>query len=64
VPAPALARLSEALVSVTSRPALRAALADQGMLVKATGPEALAQLLRADTQRWGAIARAVGARLD
>jgi len=34
------------------------------MLVKATGPEALAQLLRADTQRWGAIARAVGARLD
>jgi len=64
VPAPALARLSEALVSVTSRPALGAALADQGMLVKATGPEALANLLRADTERWGAIARAVGARLD
>lgn len=64
VPAPVLATLSNALITVTSRPALRAALAELGMDVQATGPEPLGQLLRADTERMGAIARAVGARLD
>jgi tripartite-type tricarboxylate transporter receptor subunit TctC len=64
VPAPILARLSEVLIAVTSRPALRAALADQGVEVKATGPEPLGRLLQADTERLGSIARAVGARLD
>jgi tripartite-type tricarboxylate transporter receptor subunit TctC len=64
VPAPILARLSEALITVTSRPALRALMAEQGVEVKASGPEELARLLRTDTERWGAIARAVGARLD
>ncbi|MEI6161982.1 MAG: tripartite tricarboxylate transporter substrate-binding protein [Roseococcus sp.] len=64
VPAPILAQLSEALVSVTSRPALRAALAEQGVEVQASGPEALGRLMQADTERWGTIARSVGARLD
>lgn len=64
VPAPILAQLSEALVNVTSRPAIRAALAEQGVEVQATGPEALAQLMQSDTERWGGIARAVGARLE
>ncbi len=64
VPAPILALLSETLVSVTSRPALRTALADQGVEIQATGPEALGRLLQSDTERWGAIARSVGARLD
>ncbi len=64
VPAPILALLSEALVSVTSRPALRAALAEQGVEIQATGPEVLGRLLQSDTERWGAIARSVGARLD
>jgi hypothetical protein len=43
---------------------VRTALAQQGVEVQATGLEALALLLRADTKRWGAIARAVNARLD
>ncbi|WP_137126987.1 tripartite tricarboxylate transporter substrate-binding protein [Roseomonas sp. HF4] len=64
VPAANLARLSEALIAVTSRPALRAALADQGVEVQAAGPEVLGRLLRSDTERMGAIARSVGARLD
>lgn len=64
VPGPILALLSEALVGVTSRPALRAALAEQGVEIQATGPEALGRLLHSDTERWGAIARSVGARLD
>lgn len=64
VPAPVLAQLSEALVAVTSRPALRSALAEQGVEVQATGPEALGRLMQADTARWGALARAVGARLE
>lgn len=64
VPAPILALLSEALVSVTSRPALRAALSEQGVEIQATGPEVLGRLLQSDTERWGAIARSVGARLD
>jgi tripartite-type tricarboxylate transporter receptor subunit TctC len=64
VPAPILAQLSAALVDVTSRPALRTAMAEQGVEVQATGPEALARLLQADTERLGAIARAVGAKLD
>jgi tripartite-type tricarboxylate transporter receptor subunit TctC len=64
VPAPILTKLSEALIQVTSRPALRAALAEQGVEVQAASPEVLGRLLQADTERWGAIARAVGARLD
>ncbi len=64
VPVPILRVLSEALIDVTSRPSLRAALADQGVEVQATGPEVLGRLLRSDTERWGAIARSVNARLD
>ncbi|MBX9748542.1 MAG: hypothetical protein K5Q68_02895 [Roseococcus sp.] len=64
VPAPILAQLSEALVNVTSRPALRAALAEQGVEVQATGPEVLGRLMQSDTERWGALARSVGARLE
>jgi tripartite-type tricarboxylate transporter receptor subunit TctC len=64
VPAPILALLSETLISVTSRPALRTALAEQGVEIQATGPEALGRLLQSDTERWGAIARSVGVRLD
>ncbi len=64
VPEPLLATLSRALIDVTSRPALRASLSEQGVEVQATGPEPLARLLRTDTERWGAIARAVNARLD
>jgi tripartite-type tricarboxylate transporter receptor subunit TctC len=64
VPAPVLATLSNALIAVTTRPALRADLAELGMEVQATGPEPLGQLLRTDTERFGAIARAVGTRLQ
>jgi tripartite-type tricarboxylate transporter receptor subunit TctC len=64
VPAPVLAQLSEALVKVTSRAEIRAALAEQGVEVQATGPEPLGRLMQADTERWGSIARAVGAKLD
>ncbi|WP_372622824.1 Bug family tripartite tricarboxylate transporter substrate binding protein [Falsiroseomonas sp.] len=64
VPAPALATLSNALIAVTSQPALRARLAELGMEVQATGPEVLAQLLRTDTERFGAIARAVATRIE
>lgn len=64
VPAPILATLSDALIAAASAPALRARLAEQGVEVEASGPAVLAALLRADTERWGAIARAVGARLD
>jgi tripartite-type tricarboxylate transporter receptor subunit TctC len=64
VPQAAQAALTNALVAASTRPVVRAALAELGMEVQATGPEPLAQLLRADTERFGAIARAVGARLD
>jgi len=64
VPAPILAKLSDALINVTSRPAIREGLAALGVEVQATGPEALGRLLRSDIERWGTIARAVGARLD
>lgn len=64
VPAPILATLSDALIAAASTPAVRARLAEQGVEVEASGPAVLAALLRSDTERWGAIARAVGARLD
>ncbi|UPY35597.1 tripartite tricarboxylate transporter substrate-binding protein [Sediminicoccus sp. KRV36] len=64
VPAPILAALSAALISVTARPALREALAAQGVEVQATGPDVLGRLLQADTERWGGIARSVGARME
>ena len=64
VPGPILTALSEALVTVTSRPALREWLVGQGVEVDASGPGLLGRLLATDTERWGAIARSVGARLD
>lgn len=64
VPAPILATLSEALIAASSTPALRTRLAELGVEVEASGPAVLGALLRADTERWGAIARSVGARLD
>jgi tripartite-type tricarboxylate transporter receptor subunit TctC len=64
VPAPILAKLSEALIAVTSRPALRTWLAEQGVEVQATGPEVLGRLLQSDMERWGNLARSVGVRME
>jgi hypothetical protein len=43
---------------------LREWLVGQGVEVDASGPGLLGRLLATDTERWGAIARSVGARLD
>jgi tripartite-type tricarboxylate transporter receptor subunit TctC len=64
VPASALATLTNALIAATSGPAVRAELAGLGMEVKATGPEPLAELLRVDTERFAAIARTLGTRIE
>lgn len=64
VPQAAQAALTNALIAASTRPEVRAALADAGMEVPATGREPLAQWRRTDTERYAAIARAAGARLN
>jgi tripartite-type tricarboxylate transporter receptor subunit TctC len=64
VPPPILATLSEALIAVTARPALRSWLADQGVEVQAAGPDVLGRLMQTDTERWGILARSVGVRME
>ena len=64
VPPAILATLSEALIAATSGTALRERMAEQGVEVEASGPAVLGPLLVADIERWGAIARSVGTRLD
>lgn len=63
-PAPAVDRLYRAMADALKDPALRATFAQQGAEVVASGPDAFGPFIYAETARWGALARSVGAKLE
>jgi len=63
-PAPAVERLYRAMADALKDPALRATFAQQGVEVVASGPDAFGPFIYAETARWGALARSVGAKLE
>lgn len=62
--AAAVERLASELRRVLAQPAIRDNLTAQGFAVTGHGPDAFASLIRAESQRWPPVVRAVGARVD
>lgn len=60
----AVERLAGELRRVLATPDIRDNLTAQGFAVTAYGPDAFASLIRAESERWPPVVRAVGARLD
>lgn len=56
--------LNQAVVAALKDPALRDLLAKQGAQAAGGSPEALGAFLRSETNKWGSLAKDVGARLD
>jgi tripartite-type tricarboxylate transporter receptor subunit TctC len=62
-PADIIQRLNTELVRIGNLPEVRARLAAQGLEVTTSTPDAFAQLIRADYDRWGKVVRASGVAL-
>jgi len=57
-------KLRDALNAAQSEPAYRESLARQGATAGEFGPDALARLIRTDTEKWGAIVKAANIKID
>lgn len=58
-PAPVLARLSDAILDVMKRPAVRDALIRQGSVLMPLGPTPFARYMAQDTTRWERVAKTI-----
>lgn len=63
-PTEVIHRLADEVVRIGEAPDWQAALARQGISAMPRGPDALANFLRDETERWGAAVRASGATAD
>jgi tripartite-type tricarboxylate transporter receptor subunit TctC len=63
-PAVIVARVHEAVGAALRSPDLKKTFAEQGVEVVASRPEEFGPFIFAETARWGALARSVGAKLD
>ncbi|TWH64828.1 tripartite-type tricarboxylate transporter receptor subunit TctC [Azomonas agilis] len=63
-PKPIIQRLNAALAEIAKRPETRTKLAEQGLDVESTTPEAFAQLIRDDSAKWGKVVRESGAKIE
>jgi len=59
-PADIVTRLNRELTAVVNSPDTRAALDKQGVVIQTSSPEELAELVKKDVARWGAIIREAG----
>lgn len=64
VAAPLVARVNMDVAKVVNAPEVKARLAAQGIDVVTGSPQALAQLVRDDHERWGKIIKAAGIKAD
>lgn len=64
VPAQIVARVNADVAKVMNAPDVKARLAAQGIDVTTGSPQALAQLVRAEHERWGKIIKAAGIKAD
>ncbi|MDB5382371.1 MAG: tripartite tricarboxylate transporter substrate binding protein [Rhodospirillales bacterium] len=63
-PASIIARIAEETSRALREPALRDSFTSQGFVVTGSGPEAFAATIRAEAERWPALVRAAGARVE
>jgi tripartite-type tricarboxylate transporter receptor subunit TctC len=63
-PADIVARLNAEVVKVLSAPDAARSIADAGVEVSTSSPEALGQLMRSEFDRWGRVVRDTGATVD
>ena len=63
-PKPIVERMHEAVAQALRSPELKKTFAEQGVDVVASRPEEFGPFIFAETARWGALARSVGAKLD
>lgn len=63
-PKPIVDRLGKALADIAARPETRAKLAEQGLDVESTTPEAFARLIRDDSAKWGKVVAESGAKIE
>ena len=64
VPSPIVTRVSAEIARVLNVPEVKAKLAPQGIDIVTSSPQALAQLIREDYERWGKIIKAAGIKAD
>ena len=64
VPKPIIARLNAELKKVMADPEIQNQLVEQGVEPMYTTPEGLAAIVRRDTEKWGKLVRASGAKID
>ena len=63
-PRPIVDRLHKEITAVASLPDVRQTFTSQGSEVVANEPEAFAKIIQADAEKWGAIGRRLGVKLD
>lgn len=63
-PEPILRKVAADLSAILAMPETRAALESQGAAPAGGGPDALAGLIAADTERWGRVVREAGIRVE
>jgi tripartite-type tricarboxylate transporter receptor subunit TctC len=63
-PRPVVERLNREIVAVASLPEVRNTVVSQGWEVAANTPEEFARIIQADAEKWGAIGRRLGVKLD
>lgn len=63
-PKPIVERLNKELAKIASLPATKAKLAEQGLDVESTTPEGFAQVIRADSAKWGKVVAESGAKIE
>ena len=63
-PAHIVQRLNEEVIRIGKLPAVRERLEAQGLSVTTSSPEAFAQTIRADYDRWGRVVDAAGAKIN
>ena len=63
-PREVISRLNTAVAEVVARPAIQDRMAAQGFAPKTSTPESFNETVRADVERWGKLARAIGLKVD
>jgi len=63
-PRPVVERLHREIAAVASLPDVRHTVVSQGWEVVANTPEEFAKIIKADAEKWGAIGKRLGVKLD
>ncbi|QDF97032.1 ABC transporter substrate-binding protein [Azoarcus sp. DD4] len=63
-PKPVIERLHKELVQIAAKPETRTKLAEQGLDVESTTPDAFSRLIREDSVKWGKVVAESGAKIE